>query len=567
MSLKSRLQSKRRSKSTLPEFTDVDLIDFLENNRDINKLVIYSYNEIYTEKNGEEIPSDIKFSSEAAYKKAVYKIAELYENIPSSENPHTQINISDEINMEIIIPPLISEGIYTVFSRVNEDNGNYFKNSVSSEIYAYLQEGIKQKLNIFVIGSADISKANAMNFLLNLCDNKHKLIISDKRNEIRINRPYCLKINECGSNINNFVYDNIFANEVNTKELINIFELIISGCKGFVVSLSLKDKTDILEAIRNKILLTNPNLFEENADFMSGSSIDVILKLGCDINKNIIITKVSEIYNNTDKYTIKDIFTVNDDEQYVSVGNRSHFFNKTNSPEQFSESYFKKEHLHSKNIVEQTVLPVIERAANEIFEKEIIKEAEQTELTENITVTEEKPLPLNNFQNILTDTEKNFETEKIKENTEEIKKEEKPLSKLEKLKNKIKRNKKLKEINSKSPEQDLTAEQESFSENTDEKSDIEQIDTEKENPEKSDDNITKEEEVFQTLKTSTILPPANILENTDEDVEEDVGDNSIKYDDFYEDDEIVEEPELFSEIKDVEINDNEYDFDIQDENI
>jgi len=31
--------------------------------------------------------------------------------------------------------------------------------------------------------------------------------------------------------------------------------------------------------------------------------------------------------------------------------------------------------------------------------------------------------------------------------------------------------------------------------------------------------------------------------------------------------EIVEEPELFSEIKDVKINNDNYDFDIQDENI
>lgn len=527
MSLKSRLQNNRRSKQISSAFTDVDLIDFLEENKDINKLIIYSYNKIYTEKNRESVSSEVTFSSEASYRKEIIRIAELYENVPSYENPCSEINISDEINIKIIIPPLVSEGIHTVISRNSRQNRIPFEQSLSNEIYTYLQECVKQNLNIFITGSANINKNDVMQFLLSLYDNNNKIIMLGQNISIPIEKPYCVKINDLNSNINVFSFDNVFANEVSTQELISIFELIISGYKGFIVSMSLKDKTDILEAIRNKILLKSPNLFEENADFMSGSSIDVILTLGFDSNENVRITKISEISDGAKNYAIKDIFSLNSDGQYISAGNRSRFFNKTNSPEQFSDSYLKHEYIHSPITVEQAE-----------FDKEIIQG-----------------------------------------NTEE---EEKPLSKLEKLKIKIKQNKKQKkqiinfeEFEEKSPIEEKISETSSdnkiFSENHIEQTEVpdfiqsfeiqkrniladkqeniifEQENQGYENISSNEGILASETDNFQDEEPVIRPEIMNILENKEE--------------------EIVEEPELFSEIKDIKINNDNYDFDIQDENI
>ena len=71
---------------------------------------------------------------------------------------------------------------------------------------------------------------------------------------------------------------------------------------------------------------------------------------------------------------------------------------------------------------------------------------------------------------------------------------------------------------------------------------------------------------FQVEDSQTFAKPKfmNIFE--DEDTEENNVDIPQKYGEYYEKEEIVEEPELFSEIKDVEVSDNE-DFDIQDESI
>lgn len=527
MSLRSRLQSKRRSKSTSSAFTNVDLIDFLEENKDIDKLIIYSFDKICTEKNGVAVPSDITFSSEAAYRKEINRIAELYENVPSEENPCSQINISDEINMEIFIPPFISEGIYTVISRKNIQNECGFENSVSSEIYTYLQECIKQKLNIFITGSAEINKTAPMKVLLNLCGDKNKIIISDKSNILQTNKPYCLKINNINSDVNKFEFDNIFANEVSTEELISIFELIISGYNGFIVSMSLKDKTDILEAIRNKILLKSPNLFEENADFMSGSSIDVLLTLGYDNNGNTRITKVSEISDGTNEYTLKDIFLLNAEEQYVSVGNRSRFFNRTNSPELFSENYLKKEYVHSPKSTEPDASPENRDKTAETKEKEEKTLTKLEKLKNKIKQIKKLKAEKINF----AEAEKTPQTEQRIEETQADKTALKSHSETVEMNN-FKEDYDSENISEESPQNII------FDENP-----------EYENVSSNEGVLASETDNFQDEEQSNVIQPEilNILENNEE--------------------EIVEEPELFSEIKDVEINNNDYDFEIQDESI
>ena len=142
-----------------------------------------------------------------------------------------------------------------------------------------------------------------------------------------------------------FNYDNIFCPETNVDDLVNIFRLIISGCYGFVVSLSVKSGAEILSAVRNMILLSNINLFEENADFLATSSMDVVVSVDLTENNEVRITKVSEMSKNMkNEIVLKDIFVWNKLENlHISTGNQSTFYNFENSkkfiPEFLEEGY------------------------------------------------------------------------------------------------------------------------------------------------------------------------------------------------------------------------------------
>ena len=652
MSLKSRLQKNRLSKTSANADIDVDLIEFFEEHKDFDNITIYSHDKIFSEKQGTLTAIEPIFSSEATYRNEIYRIAELYEKVPDFENPCSKISISDDINMEILIYPIVSEGVFTVISRKNKKEEKSVAKSVSNEIFTYLSEGMKQKLNIFVIGSADTDKAGIIRLLLNLCDSNNKIVISDKTNSFNPDNPYCLKVNDFYSYISDISFDNLFVNDTNTKELINIFELIISGYKGFVVSLSLKDKTDILEAIRNKILLSNPNLFDENADFMSGSSIDVILTLGNDNYGNTRILKVSEIFeNNSKEYSIKDLFCLNENGEYISVGNRSRFFNKTNSPTSFSEEYFKKEYVHS---FRQEDVFDIEEQKQEFTEPEVVSEFEENQEEQTTEMTETEPISdvieiqseeidmpeqssnediaiepsqKSEFARILDSTEIELQKEKEENSVieEEVQKAEEPVSKLDKLKSKLKNNKKRKEkaetlhfaefVQTQEPEFEEKTLNVTETFTTNEIKEVGKQDTNNIinapinilEPIEAKDEIISEEPASMVIQeesvpiapkkrrgrkpknvstnegvlasetddfqmygipTPTYEETSDIIEESEESEEENKVNITEEYAEYYNNEEIIEEPELFSEIKDVDVNNEEYDFnDIQDESI
>ena len=218
----------------------------------------------------------------------------------------------------------------------------------------------------------------------------------------------------------------------------NIFRLIISGCYGFVVSLSVKSGAEILSAVRNMILLSNINLFEENADFLATSSMDVVVSVDLTENNEVRITKVSEMSKNMkNEIVLKDIFVWNKLENlHISTGNQSKFYNFENSkkfnPEFLEEGYM---HDYAEDILKED---------DDIFEITPVSTNNfEISLAQNEITIE------NTDENEQSDIESSVPPEPAEEPIEEVQEPtvEEPVpekkSKLQKLKEKLKRDKEL----------------------------------------------------------------------------------------------------------------------------
>ncbi len=311
---------------------------------------------------------------------------------------------------------------------------------------AYFRDCIAQQANIFIVGDASVDKTSLMNFMVNLSDNNKRNIICGKTEKIIVEKPCSIKLSQgCIKDIENLNYDNIFYSDAQISDLTQIFQLIISGHNGFVVSMSLKEDVDILTAIRNMLLLSNINLFEENADFMTSTSIDVVICVN-KIQGDFCITKVSEMVKNSqDDYSVKDIFVRNSNGYHVSTGNSSRFFNQENS-QRFLSEFLEEGHKHSyisgqaNSVVsnapkseskrkklkeklkklkrEKFTLPVVEAPENkENFTVSQISEPSKIETNNEINETEQlenqqKEEPLTFFGKSIEETESTTEIEK-----------------------------------------------------------------------------------------------------------------------------------------------------------
>ena len=474
MSLKSRIQQNRISK--LISGNNIELLDYFSENKDIDVLYIYSANKIYEEKNGIMQKSSFSFSAHTFYAEEIEQIIGLYGGMP--EESEVKIEISNNVTMKIIFPPVISDGIYTVIRRRNKKN---LRNLIiSDEIISYLKECMKQKINIFIEGDAFTDKVSVLNLLANI-QNK-KIVIADKNREIKSGQPCSVRINDFYENIGKIPFDNIFINNADTNELIKIFRLILGGYKGFVVSLSLKENSDILASVRNMILIDSPNLFEENADFMSFSAMDVIVSAEKTPEGNTVISKVSEIFKDENGYSANDIFVFDKSGTHISTGIKSKFADKIEHG--FSPEYFEIDYTHSYS-ENNTQIKINTPEIPSVFDYG--KFDYKTDIYTKPVYTEPKY----------------YETEDKEQDETNVTVEIPNVSKLDKLKKKLKDNKNRKEIS-----EIKKSEEEIYSSES----------TQTKNP------VTADELIFvsdRNKKEENIAPTENVIISSDKNTEDD----------------------------------------------
>ena len=512
MSLKSRLQKSREAKTFSFTDTDCDLLAYFEAHAELDAVTVYAHDRIFGEKNGVQQKISLSFPTKENYLAEIRKITSLHDVVLNETNPHVVINTQTGAQINICVSPMVTSEPFVSLSRRCGQRNILQNKLISSEIAVYLSECLDKNANIFIAGNASVDKISVMKTIAGLQGENKKLIICENGASMKLNKPCVATFSkDLLKDFIGFNYDNIFCPETNVDDLVNIFRLIISGCHSFVVSLSVKSGAEILSAVRNMILLSNINLFEENADFLATSSMDVVLSVDLTENNEVRITKVSEMSKNMkNEIVLKDIFVWNKLENlHISTGNQSKFYNFENS-KKFNPKFLEEGYRHD-------------------YAEDILKEDDD--------IFEITPVSTNNFENSLakneitiknTDGNKqlNIESsvppepaeepiEKVQEPTVEVPVPEKK-SKLQKLKEKLKRDK---ELANKSE----TAEVQSDVRTDTETSETVEAPEVPETPSVEDDvlaELAQDAEDFQQLNKFETPKEFDLLQNKDGDLEQ-----------------------------------------------
>ena len=330
MSLKSRLQKNRESKSFGLESSgcpNFDLVLYLKKHPEITSLTAYSYDNIFAEKNGTSRKIIKSFASKEKYFEQIKKLSAMSNSTFSEKNLHFTVNLPQGYLAEIFLPPLVKPEPVVIVSNPLTAKNNNFDKIISDEMLEYLQKCVDKKINIFVVAPSNIDKSSILNVLSQTTDKNRTVVLCDDKQTLISQNPCNIRFTKTLiKNEIKIATDNIFCSEADTDDLLKIFKMILSGQNGFVVSLSANTNSDLLMTMRNLILLSNMNLFEENADFMVTSSMQVVVLLESTKNGNYRISKISEMsQNEDDESELNDIFVWDNDENHISTGIQSKF--------------------------------------------------------------------------------------------------------------------------------------------------------------------------------------------------------------------------------------------------
>lgn len=374
MSLKNRLLNKNvKVKEEMTATTAVstsynlDILNYFENNPDISAVLIYGPHSIYVEKDGSLEESDLSLKDLDTLLSSIEKIANQYDRIINSQNPSYNITLSNGIRINAIVPPMIKEGAYLSLRRqpkcVRNFDGIIEDKVVSNEILLFLKECLNNNLNIFVTGEAQVNKTNVLNFLANKISQKENIITVESVPQLKLKRDCVLKLIKNKGNFQktikkaiNLGHNRIVVSDANVSELVSLFEYINSGYNGFLTSFSSKSYEEMIFSLQNLIMLSFPNLIEQNANALISSSIDVIVYVSKTSDGCCRITHISEIIKNKTGIKLQDIFVWKESKSKTNKFNGTHFStglkSKYFADNKFSsigllEEYFNKEYKHN----------------------------------------------------------------------------------------------------------------------------------------------------------------------------------------------------------------------------
>lgn len=372
MSLKNRLLNKNVKikedivSNVIPSY-NLDILNYFENNPDISSILVYGPHSIYIEKDGVLAESDLSLKDSETLLSTIEKIANQYDRIISSQNPSYNITLSNGIKINAIIPPMIKEGAYLSLRRQPKCSRNFEgiieDRVISNEIILFLNECLNKNLNVFVTGEAQVNKINILNFLANKISQEESIITVESVPQLKLKRDCVLKLMKHKGNFQktikkaiNLGHNRIVVSDANISELVSLFEYINSGYSGFLTSFSSKSYEEMIPSLQNLIMLSYPNLIEQNANALISSSIDIVVFIAKTNDGCPRITHVSEIVKNRSTIKLQDIFVWKENKAktnkfngtHFSSGLKSSYFTENNfSSVGLLEEYFSKEYKHN----------------------------------------------------------------------------------------------------------------------------------------------------------------------------------------------------------------------------
>lgn len=322
MAIKDRLKKNITKSSISPKAgkkarirSGIDVVDFFEMSRDITGLFIYDNENIFTDRNGVLQKENDLF--DVSVSDLIRVIVTKYENNFVSSGDSYIIETENGTVINIISKPYLHFGSFISFQkkRIYDYSLNTFlKDKVLSvEITSFLRDCLVNGQNIFVVGDSTIDKRPILSYLSELVFENLAIIegieniYTSTQNSLIFSKSH-LPFKELISKAFSLSHNFIVTQCDDIKELMTIFEYINMGYKHFVASFCANSKDEMINNLKNTIMLNYSKMSEKSINHLINSSVDIVVYVNKSKDGKVRITDVSKLVLNESGLSFQDIY-------------------------------------------------------------------------------------------------------------------------------------------------------------------------------------------------------------------------------------------------------------------
>ncbi|MHB1543689.1 MAG: ATPase, T2SS/T4P/T4SS family [Gammaproteobacteria bacterium] len=292
------------------------------------EIMVNRFDQIYVERGGKLVPSEIVFSGDKAVVSAIERIIAPLGRRIDEASPMVDGRLKDGSRVNAIIPPLALKGpCITIrkFSkrRLNDDDLVSF-NSASKPMMAFLKLAVQQRRNILISGGTGSGKTTLLNILSNFIPDDERVVTIEDAAELRLYQPNLVSLEARPANVEGegavtirdlvrnslrMRPDRIVVGECRGGEALDMLQAMNTGHDGSLTTVHANAPRDTLSRLEVMVLMAGMDLPIAAIRQQVSSAINLIVqqtRFSCGSRKITYVTEVTGMENGV--IQLQDIF-------------------------------------------------------------------------------------------------------------------------------------------------------------------------------------------------------------------------------------------------------------------
>lgn len=312
------------------EITSLGKLDKFYKDPEISEIMVNGPNNVWIEKKGVLIKTDVTFESNDEVLQLAEKIANSVGRSVNNSNPIEDARLPDGSRVHIVLPPIAMEGTTITIRKFEKERltvEDLIKfGSINEKAAKFLESLVRAKANIIVSGGTGAGKTTLLNIISNFIPKHERIVTMEDSAELQLNHPHVVRLEARTANaegkgevpIRKLVVaslrmrpDRIIVGEVRDSTAYDLINAMNTGHDGSMATLHSNGPREGMTRLQNLVLEAGFDVPAEAIKTNLGQAINIFVQIKRFKDGSRKITHISEVvtYNSKDdEFVINDIF-------------------------------------------------------------------------------------------------------------------------------------------------------------------------------------------------------------------------------------------------------------------
>ena len=280
------------------EVTSLGPLETLLKDDDVNDILVNGPQQVFVERDGKLMLSDVTFKDERHLLRIIDKIVSAVGRRVDESNPYVDARLADGSRFNAMVPPIAVDGSLVSIRKFKQDKlaiDDLVKfGAFTEEMGAYLEAAVSTRLNIIVSGGTGSGKTTTLNALSSFIDDDERILTIEDTAELQLQQTHVGRMEsrppnvegrggvsqrDCLKNALRMRPDRIIVGETRGEEVIDMLQAMNTGHDGSMTTIHANNARDGISRLENMVAMAGIEMPLKAVRSQIASAVNLIVQV------------------------------------------------------------------------------------------------------------------------------------------------------------------------------------------------------------------------------------------------------------------------------------------------